>query len=62
MTQTRILITRRWPEAVERRMAEFGEVTLNQNDHPMTPAEMTAALREAGENHAHHIAAAGGHL
>ena len=46
MSAPRILITRRWPQAVERRMAELGEVTLNTDDHPMTAAEMTAALAD----------------
>ena len=44
MSRLRILITRRWPQAVERRMADFGEVTLNLDDHPMSAAELTAAL------------------
>jgi glyoxylate reductase len=44
MTKPRILITRRWPEAVEARMAELGELTPNRDDRPMTAAELTAAL------------------
>ena len=43
---TRILLTRRWPEAAERRMAELGEVTLNTADRPMTVAELREALAD----------------
>ncbi|OYX06478.1 MAG: D-glycerate dehydrogenase [Caulobacter vibrioides] len=43
---TRILLTRRWPEAAERRMAELGEVTLNPGDQPLTAAQMRQALAD----------------
>lgn len=46
MSRPKILITRRWPQAVERRMAELGDVVLNADDHPMSPGEMTVALAE----------------
>lgn len=39
----RILLTRRWPEAAERRMAEFGEVVRDADDRPLS----AEALREA---------------
>ncbi|MET0281968.1 MAG: D-glycerate dehydrogenase [Steroidobacteraceae bacterium] len=42
----RILITRRWPEAVERHLAERYDVTLNEPDVPMTPAQLRAAIGE----------------
>jgi len=44
MSRTRILVTRRWPEAAERRLAEFGEVAFNRDDRPMTPEAMREAL------------------
>jgi lactate dehydrogenase-like 2-hydroxyacid dehydrogenase len=46
MSTLKILVTRRWPEAVERRMAALGEVTLNTEDRPLTAADLTAALAE----------------
>jgi lactate dehydrogenase-like 2-hydroxyacid dehydrogenase len=42
----RILLTRRWPEEVERHLAERFEVTLNDTDVPMTAAALTAAMRD----------------
>jgi glyoxylate reductase len=43
---TRILLTRRWPQAAEARMAELGEVTLNTADTPMSIDEMRQALAD----------------
>ncbi len=43
----RVIVTRRLPEAVETRMAELFDVTLNLDDHPMTTAELRAAVAEA---------------
>ncbi|MEM7079582.1 MAG: D-glycerate dehydrogenase [Pseudomonadota bacterium] len=40
----RIFLTRRWPDAVERRMAELGEVVLNTDDHALDRAELIEAL------------------
>ena len=45
MTRPKILITRRWPETVERYLAERYEVTLNPSDRPLTSAELAAALQ-----------------
>jgi lactate dehydrogenase-like 2-hydroxyacid dehydrogenase len=45
--RAKIVLTRRWPEAVERHMAELGEVVVNADDHPMSAGELTAALMEA---------------
>lgn len=42
----RILLTRRWPEAVERRAAERFDVTLNRDDRPLIEAELFDAMRE----------------
>ncbi len=45
-TKPRILLTRRWPEGVERHLAERYEVTLNDSDAPLTAAQLTAAMRD----------------
>lgn len=47
MDRLRVLVTRRWPEAVERALAERHDVTFNEGDQPMD----TAALRAALETH-----------
>lgn len=41
----RILLTRRWPDAVEQRAAARFEVTLNRDDRPLSEAELGAAMR-----------------
>ena len=46
MARPKILLTRRWPEAVERRLAADYEATLNAADRPMTGEEIAAALRD----------------
>lgn len=46
MTRPRILLTRRWPEAVERRLAERYDVTLNEADVPLSEAQLAQAMRE----------------
>lgn len=43
-SKPRILITRRWPAAVEARMAERFEMTLNQSDRPLQAEEIRDAL------------------
>lgn len=43
MQRPKVLLTRRWPEAVERHLRERYDVTLNESDVPMS----AAALREA---------------
>jgi lactate dehydrogenase-like 2-hydroxyacid dehydrogenase len=40
----RVLVTRRWPEAVERALAARFEVTFNDGDVPMSQAELAAAM------------------
>jgi lactate dehydrogenase-like 2-hydroxyacid dehydrogenase len=42
----RILLTRRWPEGVERHLAERYEVTRNERDLPMDAAQLRAAMQE----------------
>lgn len=46
MTKPKILLTRRWPQAVEARLAESYEVTRNELDVPMDAAALGAAMRE----------------
>ena len=41
----RVLITRRWPEACQKAVAERFDVTLNETDAPMTPQALAEALR-----------------
>ncbi|MCV6547197.1 MAG: D-glycerate dehydrogenase [Cohaesibacter sp.] len=43
-TKPSVLITRRWPEAVESRLAECYDVTLNEQDIPLTPEQFRKAL------------------
>lgn len=42
----KILITRRWPEAVEARLAARYDVTLNETDTPLTLDQLRAAMTE----------------
>jgi lactate dehydrogenase-like 2-hydroxyacid dehydrogenase len=42
----RILLTRRWPAAVEQYLAERFDVALNANDVPLTQEQLAAALRD----------------
>ncbi|OYX44520.1 MAG: D-glycerate dehydrogenase [Rhodobacterales bacterium 32-67-9] len=45
MTRPKILITRRWPEAVEARLAAAFDVTRNDADTPLGPDALRDALR-----------------
>jgi lactate dehydrogenase-like 2-hydroxyacid dehydrogenase len=42
----RVLVTRRWPEEVERQLAERFDVTFNEGDMPLGQAELAAAMGE----------------
>ncbi len=44
MTKPKVLVTRRWPEAVEQKMAETFDLVLNHADRPLTQAELAAAM------------------
>jgi len=44
MTKPRILLTRRWPDAVEARLAESYDVTRNVSDAPMDAAALAQAM------------------
>ncbi|EAU41280.1 2-hydroxyacid dehydrogenase [Fulvimarina pelagi HTCC2506] len=46
MSKPKILVTRRWPEAVEKKLAETYDVTFNENDKPMSKDAMRQALME----------------
>lgn len=46
MARPRVLVTRRWPEDIERRLAERFDVTFNEGDVPMSQADLAAAMGE----------------
>lgn len=46
MTKPKILLTRRWPDAVEARLAARYDVTRNENDAPMNAAALAQAMRD----------------
>ena len=45
MKQPRILVTRKWPKAVERRMHGIFDVVFNTSDDPMTHGDFRAAFQ-----------------
>jgi len=48
LSKPKVLITRRWPEAVEKAMSASFDVTLNTDDTPMTAEQLQQALQEYG--------------
>lgn len=44
MAKPRVLVTRRWPAAVEARLSDLFEVQLNRDDKPMRPEDFRAAM------------------
>lgn len=44
MSKPRVLVTRRWPGEVERQLAGRFDVTFNEGDVPLGPAELAAAM------------------
>jgi len=46
MAKPRVLVTRRWPAAVEARLSEIFDVQLNLADKPLAPEDFRAAMRE----------------
>jgi lactate dehydrogenase-like 2-hydroxyacid dehydrogenase len=44
MAKARVLVTRRWPEEIERQLTERFDVTLNEGDVPLSAAELAAAM------------------
>ncbi len=47
MNRPKIIVTRRWPEEVERRLCEVFNTKLNEDDRPMSAGELRAAFAEA---------------
>ena len=46
MIKPSVLVTRRWPAAVEAQLAENYDVTLNTSDTPLTPADFRSAVQK----------------
>lgn len=44
MTKPRVLVTRRWPEAVEAKMAQVFDLSLNTSDQPLSQADLRDAM------------------
>ncbi len=47
MHRPRVIVTRRWPDEVERRIAAAFDAEFNPDDRPLTPTELRAALARA---------------
>jgi len=47
MSKPKVIVTRRWPEAVEQRLKELFEVELNGDDTPLTQDALKAAFASA---------------
>ena len=47
MSKPKVVVTRRWPEAVERELAARFDVDLNEADTPLTATELVLALASA---------------
>ncbi len=47
MTKPTVVVTRRWPEEVEARLAELFDVRLNPDDRPLAAADLAEAMRTA---------------
>lgn len=47
MNKPKVVVTRKWPAEVEATLGQLYDVTLNENDHPMTPEELKLALQTA---------------
>jgi lactate dehydrogenase-like 2-hydroxyacid dehydrogenase len=47
MSKPRVVVTRRWPDEVEKELQSLYDVQLNETDVPMTVAELQEALRTA---------------
>lgn len=46
MAKLKVLVTRRWPEEVERALAEEFDIVLNESDQPLSQSELAAAMAE----------------
>ena len=47
MAKPKVLVTRRWPEAVEQQLGELFDARLNAEDRPMSAVELQEALQSA---------------
>ena len=47
MSKPRVVVSRKWPQEVERKMRELFDVQLNEEDIPMSVSQMHEALRTA---------------
>lgn len=47
MSKPKVIITRRWPDEAEARARELFDVQINEDDHPMSVAELQEALKTA---------------
>ena len=47
MSKAKVVVTRKWPQAVEEKMRELFDVSLNRDDHRMSVQELHQALQEA---------------
>lgn len=45
MPKLRVILTRRWPQPVEDRLAGLCDLSINDDDHPFSAAELVQALR-----------------
>ena len=49
MQKPTIFVTRRWPKETEEEMKKFFEVTLNQDDRPLTQSEIADGFESHGD-------------
>lgn len=47
MSKPKVIVTRRWPEGIEKALPEHFDVQLNEDDHPFTRDELADALKNA---------------
>jgi|TARA_B100001750_G_scaffold244384_1_gene261583 lactate dehydrogenase-like 2-hydroxyacid dehydrogenase len=47
MAKPKVVVTRRWPKAVEKKVSELFNAKLNKNDRPMTDQQLKHALKTA---------------
>ena len=47
MTKPRVIVTRRWPQSVERILTQEFDALLNRSDAPLAASDLQAALRDA---------------
>ena len=45
MSKPKVIVTRRWPEAVEKKVSELFDATLNAKDTPLSVADLQDAMR-----------------